>query len=201
MLGTRRCDLCWELERRIKHDPELARRILDKLEGPDGVLGTEAPSWWTLIFCDGTAGSVQVFHAQGVDPAALGRDLKRDLEWLRDYALLAAVPGRQAVATRDDAHSLAECTLDMTDVQHARGVMVVGTAATHPPCTVCGKPYAEHGTYPTCATHPYTADSRCGASGTLEHGKFVGHQCPGAACRNGCVRGGNAAGVGGTDGR
>lgn len=79
----------------------------------------------------------------------------------------------------------------------AHGVMVVGTAATHPPCTVCGKPYAEHGTYPTCATHHYTADSRCGASGTLEHGKFVGHQCPGAACRNGCVRGGNAAGVGG----
>lgn len=28
MLGTRRCDRCWELERRIEADPELARKIL-----------------------------------------------------------------------------------------------------------------------------------------------------------------------------
>lgn len=28
MLGTKRCDRCWELETRIKHDPELARKIL-----------------------------------------------------------------------------------------------------------------------------------------------------------------------------
>jgi hypothetical protein len=32
MLGTKRCDPCWELERRIRHDPELARRILEGLE-------------------------------------------------------------------------------------------------------------------------------------------------------------------------
>ena len=31
MTGTRRCDRCWELESRIKGDPELARRILDGL--------------------------------------------------------------------------------------------------------------------------------------------------------------------------
>ncbi len=27
-----------------------------------------------------------------------------------------------------------------------------------PPCTVCGKPFAEHGSYPTCASHAYTPD-------------------------------------------
>lgn len=29
MLGTKRCDGCWELETRIHRDPELARQILD----------------------------------------------------------------------------------------------------------------------------------------------------------------------------
>jgi len=28
MLGTKRCDGCWEIERRINHQPELARKIL-----------------------------------------------------------------------------------------------------------------------------------------------------------------------------
>lgn len=28
MLGTKRCDACWELERRIEMDPELSARIL-----------------------------------------------------------------------------------------------------------------------------------------------------------------------------
>lgn len=28
MLGTKRCDRCWELERHIKDYPELAERIL-----------------------------------------------------------------------------------------------------------------------------------------------------------------------------
>lgn len=31
MLGTRMCDLCWELDRRIRHDPELAQRMLESL--------------------------------------------------------------------------------------------------------------------------------------------------------------------------
>lgn len=31
MLGTKRCDRCWELERRIRHNPDLARKILDNL--------------------------------------------------------------------------------------------------------------------------------------------------------------------------
>ncbi len=30
--GTKRCDPCWELERRIKHTPEIARLILRNLE-------------------------------------------------------------------------------------------------------------------------------------------------------------------------
>jgi len=28
MLGTKLCDRCWELETRIRHDPEIARKIL-----------------------------------------------------------------------------------------------------------------------------------------------------------------------------
>lgn len=31
-LGTRRCDRCWELERRIEADPEIAEWILGRLE-------------------------------------------------------------------------------------------------------------------------------------------------------------------------
>lgn len=33
MLGTKLCDRCWELETRIKHDPEIARRILGDTPG------------------------------------------------------------------------------------------------------------------------------------------------------------------------
>lgn len=32
MLGTKRCDRCWELESRIKQDLDLAKRIIRKLE-------------------------------------------------------------------------------------------------------------------------------------------------------------------------
>lgn len=32
MLGTERCDRCWELERRIRFDPEIARRILADID-------------------------------------------------------------------------------------------------------------------------------------------------------------------------
>jgi len=31
MTGTKRCNRCWELESRIKGDPDLARKILDQL--------------------------------------------------------------------------------------------------------------------------------------------------------------------------
>lgn len=31
MLGTKRCDRCWELETRIQRDPALARKILEQL--------------------------------------------------------------------------------------------------------------------------------------------------------------------------
>jgi hypothetical protein len=30
MIGTRRCDRCWELEMRITHDPELAGKIIER---------------------------------------------------------------------------------------------------------------------------------------------------------------------------
>ncbi len=32
MTGTKRCNSCWELERRIKLDPKLARQILAELD-------------------------------------------------------------------------------------------------------------------------------------------------------------------------
>lgn len=32
MTGTKRCDRCWELERRIEADPKLARLMVDALE-------------------------------------------------------------------------------------------------------------------------------------------------------------------------
>lgn len=32
MTGTKRCNRCWELEKRIHSDPTLARKILEKLE-------------------------------------------------------------------------------------------------------------------------------------------------------------------------
>lgn len=49
------------------------------------------------------------------------------------------------------------------------------------PCMVCGKPLSEHGSYPTCATHPFTDDDNC---------KYMlGARCLGAECMNGCVRG------------
>lgn len=67
-------------------------------------------------------------------------------------------------------------------------VLVTSAPPVRAPCTVCGKPYMEHGTYPTCATHPYSADGRCGAVGTLERGQFIGVDCAGAQCVNGCAR-------------
>jgi hypothetical protein len=32
MINTKRCDRCWELERRIHDDPELARKILAAMD-------------------------------------------------------------------------------------------------------------------------------------------------------------------------
>lgn len=34
--ATRRCDRCWELERRILADPQLARQILARIDAQDG---------------------------------------------------------------------------------------------------------------------------------------------------------------------
>jgi hypothetical protein len=65
---------------------------------------------------------------------------------------------------------------------------VCGQCRVQADCVVCGKPHAEHGSYPTCATHPHTGDGRCGAVGTFSHGVFTGLPCPGAECINGCAR-------------
>lgn len=35
MLGTKRCNTCWELERRIRIDLHLAKKIIAKIEGYD----------------------------------------------------------------------------------------------------------------------------------------------------------------------
>jgi hypothetical protein len=53
-------------------------------------------------------------------------------------------------------------------------------AAKQTPCTVCSKPYTEHGSFPTCASHPYTPDENC------QH--VIGARCVGAECKGGCVR-------------
>ena len=67
------------------------------------------------------------------------------------------------------------------------GVTVVyGSSEPRQPCTVCAKPLSEHGSYPTCATHPYTAD------GTCQH--VLGAACVGAECNGGCVRASRATG-------
>lgn len=48
------------------------------------------------------------------------------------------------------------------------------------PCTVCGVLPFNHGSYPTCSTHPYTPDGKCRA--------VLGAACVGSECANGCVR-------------
>lgn len=50
-----------------------------------------------------------------------------------------------------------------------------------PACLVCGTPHEKHGSYPTCASHPYTPDGSC------QH--VIGAKCAGEECRNGCVQG------------
>ena len=35
MLGTKLCDRCWELERRIQVDPLIAKKILENMEEKD----------------------------------------------------------------------------------------------------------------------------------------------------------------------
>lgn len=57
-----------------------------------------------------------------------------------------------------------------------------------PDCYVCGTPHDKHGSFPTCASHPYSGDGLCGAVGQLVRGKFVGLPCRGAECKSGCVR-------------
>jgi hypothetical protein len=65
-----------------------------------------------------------------------------------------------------------------------------GDNTPKPPCTVCGAPFEKHGSYPTCATHPYTPDATC------QH--VLGAACVGAECATGCVR---ARGVNSPEGK
>ena len=37
MTGTKRCDRCWELERRIEDDPKLAKLILERIESANQI--------------------------------------------------------------------------------------------------------------------------------------------------------------------
>lgn len=66
---------------------------------------------WTLIFALNDA-SVQAYIVDG-EPVREAVALKASPgnEWLRDYALIAAVPGVHTVLVRDDAHSIGECTV------------------------------------------------------------------------------------------
>jgi hypothetical protein len=41
MLGTKRCDRCWELEGRIESDPDLARQILARVASGAAVAPTQ----------------------------------------------------------------------------------------------------------------------------------------------------------------
>lgn len=104
------------------------------------------------------------------------RDRKVIVERGRDYwrDLLSAIP---------------EPAIRVSMVATYGALALQGASEQRPPCTVCGKSHAEHGSYPTCATHPYTPD------GTCQH--VVGAACVGAECRNGCVRGRGNVGVNG----
>lgn len=79
------------------------------------------------------------------------------------------------------------------------GLGVLANEQSRPPCTVCGKLYADHGSYPTCASHPYTADGTCQYVGTYAGGTFTGVRCAGAECTNGCVAALGVPGKGGSD--
>jgi hypothetical protein len=46
MLGTKRCDGCWELESRIEAQPDLARKVLDRLETPPSQLADHYYRQW-----------------------------------------------------------------------------------------------------------------------------------------------------------
>lgn len=48
MLGTKLCDRCWELNRRMRADPEIARKIqlaMDQERNPEPPLGVTRKEW------------------------------------------------------------------------------------------------------------------------------------------------------------
>lgn len=90
MTGTQRCDGCWELETRVRADPELARRILSKLDA----LAT-APKMMR----------VQVAYRQGVvrtylAPAVM--PVREFAERVARFGKVASIRGLREVKTLED---------------------------------------------------------------------------------------------------
>lgn len=70
---------------------------------------------------------------------------------------------------------------DLEAERRTRSVTVaLASGQPRPPCTVCGTAEERHGSFPTCAAHPYTPDGNCGY--------VVGAACVGAECKARCVR-------------
>lgn len=51
MLGTKRCDACWDLQRRVEANPVLARQVLARLDGrvvitKDGAAAIDPDYYW-----------------------------------------------------------------------------------------------------------------------------------------------------------
>lgn len=92
--------------------------------------------------------------------ADLSTDAIAALQAVEDWWLSS--PGHQ----RD--HGAPACIFMVREVlarygRTGTGVTVVyGSPVQRPPCTVCGTPYEKHGSYPTCASHPYEDGFRVG---------------------------------------
>lgn len=68
----------------------------------------------------------------------------------------------------------------LAHMRYAEGGVVVTFGAPTPngPCTVCGKPWREHGSYPTCSDHEYASGvpDTCGEPEQQCNGPDGGHQ-------------------------
>ncbi len=49
MTGTRRCDRCWELERRVEADPELTARVLAQFTSEVGKVAIVIALVWAVV--------------------------------------------------------------------------------------------------------------------------------------------------------
>lgn len=79
------------------------------------------------------------------------------------------------------ARTLLEAAAVRLDAQGLSAICASTTtkmAPKRPPCAACGTPYEKHGSYPTCASHPYTPAT---ASPCHKYGSDPGCKC-GAVC-------------------